>query len=112
MLRNTKVNREVCQRAAADPALLATDLAEYLVRKGVAFRQAHHAVGTLVALAERLVKPLNRLTLAELKSVEGKFDSGALKAFDLARALGNRRLPGSPGTAEVKKQLARWKKRL
>src|SRR5579871_366985 len=48
MLRNMKVNRAACQSAASDPALLATDLADYLVRKGIPFRQAHHAVGAIV----------------------------------------------------------------
>ncbi|HUE35888.1 MAG TPA: argininosuccinate lyase, partial [Candidatus Acidoferrum sp.] len=54
MLRNTKVNRAACERAVSDPALLATDLADYLVRKGMPFRQAHHVVGAVVALAEKL----------------------------------------------------------
>ncbi len=76
MLEHTKVNRAACLAAASDPALLATDLADYLVRKGLPFRQAHHAVGALVALAERLGKPLNQLTLAELRSVERKFGRG------------------------------------
>ena len=53
MLRNTKVNRAACAAAASDPALLATDLADYLVSKGMPFRQAHHAVGAVVALAEK-----------------------------------------------------------
>ena len=53
MLRNTKVNRAACAAAASDPALLATDLADYLVRKGMPFRQAHHVVGAVVALAEK-----------------------------------------------------------
>ncbi|HEY2951355.1 MAG TPA: argininosuccinate lyase, partial [Verrucomicrobiae bacterium] len=66
MLAHTSVNAAVCAAAAADPALLATDLADYLVRKGMAFRQAHHVVGAVVALTEKLGKPLNRLTLAEL----------------------------------------------
>ena len=83
MLQHTKVNRAACRAAASDPALLATDLADYLVRKGLPFRQAHHAVGALVALAERLGKPLNQLTLAELRSVEKKFGADALKVFDL-----------------------------
>ncbi|HQP68524.1 MAG TPA: hypothetical protein PK072_17970 [Quisquiliibacterium sp.] len=52
------MNKAACARAAADPALLATDLADYLVRKGVAFREAHHAVGSLVAAAEKAGKPL------------------------------------------------------
>jgi argininosuccinate lyase len=110
MLQHTKANREACLAAASDPALLATDLADYLVRKGLPFRQAHHAVGALVALSERLGKPLNRLTLAELQSVEKKFGADASRVFDLKAALARRQLTGAPGTKEVRKQLARWKK--
>ena len=51
MLNSAAVNRAACEAAAADPALLATDLADYLVRKGMPFRQAHHLVGAVVALA-------------------------------------------------------------
>jgi argininosuccinate lyase len=112
MLRNTKVNRAACDRAASDPALLATDLADYLVRKGMPFRQAHHAVGAVVALAEILDKPLNRLTLAELQSVDKKFGRDALGVFDLKRAMAKRNLIGAPGTKEVAKQLARWRETL
>jgi argininosuccinate lyase len=110
MLQHTKVNREACRVAASDPALLATDLADYLVRKGLPFRQAHHAVGALVALAERLGKPISHLTLAELRSVEKKFGGDARGAFDLKRAMARRRLTGAPGTREVARQLARWRR--
>jgi argininosuccinate lyase len=110
MLQHTKVNREACRVAASDPALLATDLADYLVRKGLPFRQAHHAVGALVALAERLGKPISHLTLAELRSVEKTFRGDARGAFDLKRAMALRRLTGAPGTREVAKQLARWRR--
>jgi argininosuccinate lyase len=110
MLDNTKANRATCLAAASDPALLATDLADYLVRKGLPFRQAHHAVGALVALAEGLGKPLNQLTVAELQSVDKTFGPDALKVFDLKQALASRRLTGAPGANEVRKQLARWKK--
>jgi argininosuccinate lyase len=112
MLRNTKVNRQACLAAAGDPALLATDLADYLVRKGLPFRQAYHAVGAAVALAERLGKPLNQLTLVELQSVEKKFAADAPRVFDLRQAMGRRNFTGAPGTAQVKKQLARWRKLL
>ena len=98
--------------AASDPALLATDLADYLVRKGMPFRHAHHAVGSVVALAERLGKRLNQLTVPELQSVDKNLSAGALRVFNLRRALDARRIPGSPGTNEVRKQLARWKKLL
>jgi len=110
MLQHTQVNREACRAAAGDPALLATDLADYLVRKGLPFRQAHHAVGALVALAERLGKRLNQLTLAEMRSVERKFGADVLEAFDLRQAMARRRLTGAPGTQEVGKQLARWRR--
>jgi argininosuccinate lyase len=112
MLKNIKVNKPVCACAAADPALLATDLADYLVRKGMPFRQAHHAVGAVVALAEILDKPLNELSLAELQTVDKKFGRDALGVFDLKRAMAKRNLTGAPGTKEVAKQLARWQKLL
>jgi len=112
MLRNTKVNRAACEAAASDPALLATDLADYLVGKGIAFRQAHHAVGAIVALAERLGKRLNQLTLADLQCVEKKFGADALRVFDLRRAMARRNLAGAPGTRGVRTQLAKWGRRL
>ena len=117
MLRNTRVNRAACEAAASDPALLATDLADYLVRKGMPFRQAHHVVGVVVALAEKAGKPLNRLTLAELQSADPVtgakyFGRDALAVFDLKRAMAKRNLIGAPGTKEVAKQLARWREQL
>ena len=112
MLRNTKVNHAACASAASDPALLATDLADYLVKKGMPFRQAHHVVGAVVALAERAGKPLNGLTFAELQSVDKNFGRDALGVFDLKRAMAKRNLTGAPGTREVAKQLARWREQL
>ena len=112
MLRNTKVNRAACAAAASDPALLATDLADYLVRKGMPFRKAHHVVGAVVALAEGTGKPLNELTLAELQTMDKTFGRDALGVFDLQRAMAKRNLTGAPGTKEVAKQIARWRKQL
>ena len=112
MLRHTTINREVCATAASDPALLATDLADYLVLKGMPFRQAHHAVGAVVALAETTGKALNELTLPELKSVDATFGADALKVFSLVPAMAKRNITGAPGTREVAKQLARWRQQL
>ena len=87
MLRNIKVNSRSCAAAASDPALLATDLADYLVKRGMPFRQAHHVVGAVVALAERTGKPLNRLTLAELQSVDkDQFLAATLWACSICNA--------------------------
>ncbi len=112
MLRHTAINRKACLAAASDSVLLATDLADYLVRKGLPFRAAHHAVGALVALAEERGKPLNQLTPAEFQSVDKRLAPDALKVFDLKRALARREMTGAPGTREVRKQLARWRKLL
>ena len=112
MLKNTKLNKPVCAGAAADPALLATDLADYLVKKGMPFRQAHHVVGAVVALAEKTGKRLNQLTLAELQGVNPTFGRDALGVFNLKTAMAKRNLTGAPGTKEVAKQLARWREQL
>jgi len=112
MLQHTKINRAACAAAASDPALLATDLADYLVRQGMAFRPAHHVVGAVVALAEKTGRPLNQLTLAELQTVDKTFGRDALGIFNLKTAMAKRNLTGAPGTKEVSKQLARWREQL
>ena len=112
MLRHVKINRAACAAAASDPALLATDLADYLVKKGMPFRQAHHVVGAVVALAEKTGKPLNQLTLAELQGTDKAFGRDALGVFNLKTAMAKRNLTGAPGTKEVAKQLARWREQL
>ncbi|MHC1767781.1 MAG: argininosuccinate lyase [Verrucomicrobiia bacterium] len=112
MLDQTSVNASACAAAASDPALLATDLAEHLVRKGVPFREAHHLVGRVVALAEKEGIPLSQVPVPMLKSVDPVFDASALEVFDVKKALARRTMPGAPGTREVKRQLQRWQKAL
>ncbi len=112
MCENISINADVCRAAASDPTLLATDLADYLVRKGMAFREAHHVVGAVVALAEKKKRALNELSLAELQSVHKCFSKDALETFSLAKAMERRNLTGAPGMREVKKQLARWRTKL
>jgi argininosuccinate lyase len=110
MLDHTSVNRSACERAAADPAMLATDLAEYLVQKKVSFREAHHAVGRAVAFAESKGKSLAQLSLAEWSGIHQAFAQDALKVFDLRAALAKRALVGAPGTRQVRQQLQRWQR--
>jgi argininosuccinate lyase len=112
MLNHTTVNSASCAEAARDPALLATDLADYLVNKGMAFRQAHHVVGEVVAHAERSGEPLDQLSLADLRKIDPKFSRDVIDVFDLRKAMSRRRTTGSPGTGEVTKQLARWRRKL
>jgi argininosuccinate lyase len=112
MLRTARVNKPACLAAVSDPTLLATDLADYLVRKNRPFRHAHHAVGKLVALAERLQKPLNELSLDELRGVDPLFEEDARQLFDVRKAMTQRNLPGAPGNKEVARQLVRWRRKL
>jgi argininosuccinate lyase len=112
MLRHTSVNESACAAAASDPSLLATDLADSLVRRGMPFREAHHVVGGVVALAERLGKPIHQLTPKEFRTVDKKIGPEARDVFDLTKALRRRNLVGAPGTGEVRKQLARWQRLL
>lgn len=110
MIRHMKVNKSACAQAVADPSLLATDLADYLVKKDVPFREAHHAVGTLVAMAERAGKKLSDLSKAEFKTAHRFFEDDVLGTFDLPKAMSERKVPGSSGPAEVRKQIARWRR--
>lgn len=112
MMSHTTVLEENCSRAASDPSLIATDLADYLVRKGVPFRNAHHAVGRIVALAERKSQPLNRLTLDEYHSVEARFENDVYDLFSLEKALDQRDITGAPSQRQVLNQLKTWRKLL
>ena len=104
--------RERCAAAVADPALLATDLADYLVLKGVPFRDAHHAVGAVVRLAEKYVIALDQLPTTEVQKIHPAFGADWMQVFDLQRALAKRTGPGMPGPAQVAKQFKRWEKLL
>ena len=110
VMANLNVNTTRCASAVADPALLATDLAEYLVSKGVPFREAHHAVGAVVRLAEVNSVDLDALTLGQVQSVHAAFAADWIKVFDLRRAMEARSGPGMPGPAQVRRQLGRWRK--
>jgi argininosuccinate lyase len=105
MLRHVKVNHARCEVAAGDPMLLATDLVDFLVKKGMPFREAHHSVGSLVAQVEKTGVPLPKLATK-------KYGAAAGKVFDVRRALDARKAVGAPSPKNVKAQIARWKKLL
>jgi argininosuccinate lyase len=112
MLGDIEIDAEACGRAAADPLLLATDLADWLVRKGVPFRKAHHLVGEAVALAEKRGIAITKIPLADWKKISPVFDQSALEVFSLEKGLAARPTHGSPNPKLVKAQLARWGKLL
>ncbi len=111
-LTGATFDEAACAKAVADPALLATDLADYLVEAGVPFREAHHVVGAVVKLSEDSGVPLDKLATADVKKLHRAIKDNWIKVFDLKRAGARRTGTGMPGPKQVKKQLNRWRKRL
>ncbi|MEM8868464.1 MAG: argininosuccinate lyase [Verrucomicrobiota bacterium] len=109
-LAGVEVNVERCAEAVADPALLATDVVDYLVEKGVPFRDAHHVVGALVALSESLKTPLNQLPHSEVVKINPALEADWVEVFDLERALSAREKVGMPGKKQVADRIAYWKR--
>lgn len=112
MLPELKINRERMKSAARDPNLLATDLAEYLVKKGTPFREAHQIVGRLVADAISKGIRLNAFKAAQLKRHSPLLDVDLAKLLDLRRSLASRTSVGAPSPQNVKAQIKRWQKEL
>jgi argininosuccinate lyase len=109
MVAAMEIDEARCRAAAGDPMLLATDLADWLVLRGVPFRQAHELVGKAVAASVAAGKPLDQLDLC---SVDPAFTPAAKEVFSLERALAVRTNPGAPSPANVRAEVARWRRRL
>jgi argininosuccinate lyase len=90
----------------------ATDLADYLVRRGVAFRDAHEVVARAVRAAESAGVDLAALPLAKLKSFSKKIDSDVQRALTPEGSVAARKHPGGTAPAQVRKAAARARKRL
>ena len=112
MIDAMQMNPDRCASAVADPLLLATDLADYLVRRGIPFRQAHELVGKAVALSVDTDTPLNQLSPEQFQSISSAFGEDVHSVFDLERAFCLRTNPGSPGAERTKHRLAYWRKEL
>ena len=93
-------------RAALDPFMLATDVADYLVRKGVPFRETHHISGRCVALSEQTGTPMNELTYEQLKGVDVRFEKDIKQTFDYARSVEMRSAKGGTSKESVLEQVA------
>ena len=89
--------------------MLATDLAEYLVKKGMPFREAHEATGRLVARAIQAGHALNNVSLLEMQEVSRLFEDDVVAVFDLRGSMAKRSALGAPAPQNVAAQVARWK---
>jgi argininosuccinate lyase len=91
---------------------LSTDLADWLVLKGIPFREAHGIVGRLVKYCEDNNKTFENISLNELKTIHPVFDESALECLELETALTRKKTFGSPNPELVKEQIEFWKQKL
>jgi len=107
MLPRLGFKTEAMAEAASDPALMATEVADHLVTRGVAFRRAHQLVGKAVRRAQSKHISLADLELTDWQAIDKAFDSEVTQLFDPRRALARRQSTGSAGPAPVKRALVR-----
>jgi argininosuccinate lyase len=98
-IAGTEFREDRLRAAASNPALLATEAADYLVRKGVPFRQAHDLIGKVLKEAEQQKKPWTELPLEELRKISPAFDSDFAGGLTVEAALASKKVPG--GTSET-----------
>ncbi len=94
-------------RAALDDAMLATDIADYLVRRGLPFRQAHHVAGEVVAVAEEKNIPMSALTVEDMQAISELFEPDVMSVFDFDVAVSRRRATGGTAPDAVREQIVR-----
>ena len=112
MIEAMNVNTESTLKACSDPFLFATDIADYLVLKGVPFRDAHEIVGKLTVHSIEKQTSFQEIKLDEYKSLSNKFDETVFELFDIKSALDSRTAIGAPSPKNVANQIAQWKKKL
>lgn len=110
MLATAKPDPKAMADAAGDPALMATDLAEWLVKQGVPFREAHRQVGRFVADCRDRHIPLNKATLAQMRETIPRAEAECLSLFSPARSVEGRAVSGGTAPDRVDEQLGRWRK--
>jgi argininosuccinate lyase len=108
----TRINQERLLAAAQDSALLATQAAHYLVRRGLPFRQAHEVVGRMIREAERTHESWTAMPLSKLKSFSPLFESDLAQVLTLESALASCDVPGGTAPARVREAIARSRSRL
>jgi argininosuccinate lyase len=99
-------------RAAVTGAMMATDLADYLVRKGATFREAHGAVGRLVREAEQAGVELNALPIAQVRAAHPLFGEDVMDALGVEASLAMRNVDGGTGPEAVARQVVQARERL
>ena len=101
MLSTMKIKRENMYRAACGGFTNATDLADYLVKKGIPFRSAHEIIGRMVLYCISHDKSLNEMTMEEFREFSPEIEDDVYEAISLESCVSGRRLPGGPAPESV-----------
>ncbi len=112
MVAGMSVREERTREAASDPMLLATDLADYVVKKGLPFRQGHEVIGKLVAFSLSEGRGFAQLTLEEYRQFWAGFEPDVFEVLTVEMALAARQNVGAPSPENVAAQLRQWRQRL
>jgi argininosuccinate lyase len=113
MVRDMTPNAKAMKKAAGSGYATATDLADWLVRTlNMPFRDAHHVTGKIVGLASARGVDLDRLTLAEMQSVEPKITDAVFDVLGVANSAKSRTSYGGTAPANVRAQARKWLKKL
>ena len=112
LLKELSFNKGRMMQAVDEGYLVATDLADYLVRKGVTFRQAHEIVGKMVLYALEHKKELRQLTLKEMKGFSGKIGKDVYGWLDPRSCIDRRDLPGGTGSGSVTRALRKARREI
>ncbi|GAX25242.1 argininosuccinate lyase [Fistulifera solaris] len=105
VIATMKPNPDMLMKALC-PEMLATDLADYLVRKGVPFRETHHISGACVRLAEEQKISLDSLTLEQLQAIDARFEEDVMKVWDYEMSVERKSSTGGTSKDSVLKQIA------
>ena len=111
-LRATTFNESKLRAAASDPALLATEAADYLVARGVPFRDAHEIVGRVIREAEKRGQAITELPLEAVRQISPAFNADYFSAITLDAAIRRKSVPGGTSTESVRAALEKLQARL
>jgi argininosuccinate lyase len=111
-LAATRFRADKLREASADPSLVATEIADYLVHRGVPFREAHEIVGNVLRAAEQEGKTIREMQLERLKAFSAAFGDDLNSMLTLDSALARRSVPGGTAPSSVRAALDEFKARI
>ncbi|MHB1545626.1 MAG: argininosuccinate lyase [bacterium] len=110
IIKSLEFNKENMRTGLKDDSIYATDVATYLVKKGVPFRKSHEIVGRIVGYAENTGKTLSALSLKEYKNITGFIDADIFDVFNPEASVNSKKTTGGTAFKEIKKALREYEK--